>query len=122
MQLVKHYLRILLLLVYPDSLSPVIIIADASDVALGAVLQIKGNGVRCSAAFFSQCLDKTQSNYTTFDRELLAIYSAIRHFCHFLECNKFAIYTDHKPLVGAFQSSHSEELGCCVRQLSELRQ
>ena len=41
------------LLVYPDSLSPVAIFTDASDAAIGAVLQIKRNGVWCPVAFFS---------------------------------------------------------------------
>ena len=71
------------LLVYPDSLSPVAIFTDVSDAAIGAVLQIKRNGVWCPVAFFSQRLDKTQSKYATFDRELLAVYSAIRDFRRF---------------------------------------
>ena len=106
------------LLVYPNSLSPVAIFTDASDAAIGAVLQIKRNGVWCPVAFFSRRLDKTQSQYATFDRELLAVYSAVRHFRHFLECKEFAIYSDHKPLVQAFHSSHSQELGRRVRQMS----
>ena len=101
---------------------PVAIFTDASDVAIGAVLQIKRNGVRPPVVFFSQRLDKTQNKYATFDKELLAVYSAIRHFRHFLKCKEFAIYTDHKPLVRAFQSSHSQKLGCRVRQMSYIRE
>ena len=71
------------LLVYPDSLSPVVIFTDASDAAIGAVLQIKRNGVWCPVALLSRRLDKTQSKYATFDGELLAVYSAVRHFRHF---------------------------------------
>ena len=95
----KTLLASSLLLVYPDSLSPVTIFTDASDAAIGALLQIKRNGVWCPIAFFSRCLDKTLSKYAMLDRELLAVYSTVRHFCHFLECKKFTIYTDHKPLV-----------------------
>ena len=36
---------------------------------------------------------------STFDRELLAIYLAIKHFRHFVEGREFYIATDHKPLT-----------------------
>ena len=43
-----------------------------------------------------------QSKYSTFDRELLADYLAIRHFKLLLEPVTFTINTDHLPLVHAF--------------------
>ena len=73
-------------LAYPDSLSPDAIFTDTSDAAIGAVLQIKCNGVWCPDVWI-----KLKSKYATFDRELLAVYSAVRHFRHFLECKEFAI-------------------------------
>ena len=39
------------------------------------------------------------------DRELLAVYLAIRHFRHLLEGTFFTIQTDHKPLVDALVKS-----------------
>ncbi|GFN78983.1 Pol polyprotein [Plakobranchus ocellatus] len=39
--------------------------------------------------------------YSTFDRELLGLYLAIRHFRFFSEGRSFTAYTDHKPLIGA---------------------
>jgi RNase H-like domain found in reverse transcriptase len=41
--------------------------------------------------------------YSTFDRELTAVFSALRHFCFMLEGRQFHIMTDHKPLVAAFR-------------------
>ena len=105
-------------LVFPDSHSPMAVFVDASDIAVGAVLQIKKEGVWCPVAFFSRRLDQTQCKYATFDRELLAAYSATKHFRHFLECKEFALFTDHKPLVRAFQSAHSQESGRRARQMS----
>ncbi|GFR65581.1 Pol polyprotein [Elysia marginata] len=55
-------------------------------------------------AFFSRKLTSTQSRYSTFDRELLAIYSAIQHFRFFLEGRPFSVLTDHKPLTYALTS------------------
>ena len=94
------------------------IYADASDIAIAAVLQIKQLGVWCPVAFFSWRLDKTQQKYSTFDRELLAAYSAIKHFRHFLECRQFTLFTDHKPLVRVFQSTRSQELARRARHLN----
>ena len=90
------------LLVFPTASSAMSIYADASDIGIAVVLQIKQLGVWCPVAFFSRRLDKNQQKYSTFDRELLAAYSAIKHFRHFLECWQFTLFTDHKPLVRAF--------------------
>jgi hypothetical protein len=51
--------------------------------------------------FFSAQLNKAEINYSAFDRELLAVVAAIRHFRYILEGRSFVIFTDHKPLVGA---------------------
>ena len=43
--------------------------------------------------------------YSAFDRELLGVFLAIRHFRHLLEGRCFIIWTDHKPLCSALSSS-----------------
>ena len=93
------------MLVFPTGSYPMSISTDASDISIAAVLQIKQLSVWCPVAFFSRSLDKTQRKYSVFDREMLAAYTAIKHFRHFLECKQFALFTDHKPLVRAFQST-----------------
>lgn len=40
--------------------------------------------------------------YNTYDRELLVIYEAVKHFRHMLEARHILIFTDHKPLTYAF--------------------
>jgi len=76
---------------------------DASDSHVGGVLQqLEGRAWR-PLAFFSQKLTPTQARYSTFDRELFAAYSAVRHFRFLLEGRKFRHITDHKPLVAAMQ-------------------
>jgi len=54
------------------------------------------------------CKDSAQAvenypKYSAVDRELLAIYLAIKHFRHMVEARRFVIYTDHKPLTFAFR-------------------
>ena len=73
--------------------------------AVGAVLQQRIDDVWRPLAFFSKQLDTTQQKYSAFDRELLALYLAVRHFRYFLEARPFTAYTDHKPLTSAFSKA-----------------
>jgi hypothetical protein len=75
---------------------------DASATHIGAVIQQKRPGLGWRPwGFFSAQLDKAQANYSAFDRELLAVGEAIKHFRYMLEGRSFVVFTDHKPLVGA---------------------
>ena len=47
----------------------------------------------------------SERRYSTFDRELLAVYLSIKHFRYFLEGRIFHVITDHKPLTFAFNAS-----------------
>nr|VZI50094.1 unnamed protein product [Spirometra erinaceieuropaei] len=49
-----------------------------------------------------------ETRNSTFGRELLAIYLAVKHFRHFLEGRDFTVFTDHKPLTLALRS-HSDK-------------
>lgn len=50
-------------------------------------------------SFFSRSLSPTEKWYSTFDRELLAAYSSVRHFEPLIEGRSCHLCTDHKPLV-----------------------
>ena len=92
------------LLHHPDPKSETRLSTDASDSAICAEISQKDHGMWRSIAFFSRQLTSTQSCYSTFDRELLAIYSAIQHFRFFLKGRPFSVLTDHKPLTYALTS------------------
>ncbi|GFR69525.1 Pol polyprotein [Elysia marginata] len=81
--------------------APIALTSDASDVEVGAVLEQLFNGWWQPLAFFSKQLRPAEKKYSTFDRELLGLYLAVKHFRYFLEGRRFAMFTDHKPLVGA---------------------
>jgi len=51
------------------------------------------------ANFHSGKFNPAQENYSTFDKELLAIVDALEHFRSKLTGCSFIILTDHKPLV-----------------------
>ncbi|KMQ86374.1 gag-pol polyprotein [Lasius niger] len=91
--------------------------ADASDIAVGAVLHTHSPNGPCPLAFFSKKLNSAEKNYSTYDRELLAVYSAIKHFRHNLEGQIFTAFTDHRPLTFAFQNISDK---CSPRQLRHL--
>jgi hypothetical protein len=74
---------------------------DESDTHVGAALQQLENLAWRPLAFFSRKLSPTECRYSTFDRELLAAFSAVRHFRFLLEGRQFRLLTDHKPLVTA---------------------
>lgn len=76
---------------------------DASNFAIGSVLEQLVNESWQPLGFFSKRLNTTQEKYSTYDRELLAIYKSIGYFRHLLEAREFIIYTDHRPLTFAFQ-------------------
>ena len=86
------------LLNHPKPSAPTCIVTDASDTAVGAVLQQCIGGVWCPISYFSKKLKPPETRYSTFDRELLAVYLAIKHFQHFVEGREFHVLTDHKPL------------------------
>ncbi|GFU12073.1 retrovirus-related Pol polyprotein from transposon 17.6, partial [Trichonephila clavipes] len=52
---------------------------DASDYAIGGALHQVVDSELQPLAFFSRKLTSSEKSYSAYDRELLAIYSAIRH-------------------------------------------
>jgi hypothetical protein len=76
---------------------------DASEVAIGAVLSQKqswkGRTVERPLGFFSRKLHDVESRYPAYDRELLAIHDALKHWeCYVHGSQKTTIYTDHSSL------------------------
>ncbi|BHF60044.1 hypothetical protein SprV_0100300500 [Sparganum proliferum] len=102
---------------HPAPEAPLSLMVDASTVAVGAVLQQHINDSTRPLAFFSKKLSPAETRYSTFGRELLAIYLAVKHFRHFLEGRDFTIFTDHKPLTFAIRS-HSDKYN--PREISHL--
>ena len=93
------------LLVHPQQSAPLNITCDASDFVVGGVLQQCIDNVWQPLSFFSKNLSPAETRYSAFDRELLAVYSTIRHFRHNFEGRKFYVNTDHKPLTYVMNST-----------------
>ena len=105
-------------LAYPVPGAAVSIAADASDIAVAAVLQQQlPDGTIQPLAFFSRSLDPTQMRWSIFGRELLAVYLGIKHFVHYLEGTNFMIYTDHSALISTAATGMLRDIPREVRHL-----
>ena len=86
------------------------IMVDASDIAVGGVLQQMYKGQWRPVSFFSKKLSQAQRSYSTFSKELYAISSAIKKFRHYVEGTSFFVMTDHKPILNAFVKKTARDL------------
>lgn len=107
---------------FPAPNSTFMLITDASTTAIGAVLEQLEHDIWKPVGFFSRKLSDTETRYSTYDRELLAIFAAVQHFHHLLEGRQFTIKTDHKPLTYAFQQRLSKASERQLRQLDYISQ
>ena len=99
---IKKALADATLLAHPHTEALLSIMTDASNIASGAVLQQLVNNSWQPISYFSRKFSPAETRYSTFDRELLAVYLAVKHFKHFVEGHKFFILIDHKPLIYFF--------------------
>jgi hypothetical protein len=67
--------------------------------------------------FLTKSLTTAQRKYSAYDRELLAMYTAVKRFRHAVEERNFVIFTDHKPLTYAFDQKLDK---CSPRQFRYL--
>ena len=71
---------------------------NASDVGIGATLFQEQDGEDKVIAFASHRLSKSQRNYSTTRKELLACVVFVQHFRHYLLGKHFELRTDHASL------------------------
>lgn len=91
----------------PDLNKEFILRTDASNVGLGAMLMQTFEGDIHPVAYASRCLNKAECNYSTSEKECLAIIWGIQKFQAYLYGKKFTIQTDHQPLAYISNSNRS---------------
>lgn len=94
------------ILIYPDFSDVFIVTTDASDYAVGAVISQGNIPHDRPIQFFSKTMNSAQINYSTIEKELLAVILAIEAFKHYLCGKEFLIITDHKPLTYLLSSKN----------------
>lgn len=95
---------------YPDFSKRFILTTDASNYALGAVLSQIHETKDHPVAFASRTLNKHEINYSTTEKEALAIIWAVEKFKPYLYGNKFTLITDHKPLIFIKNSTKNQKI------------
>lgn len=108
------------LLAHPSPSAPVALTTDASDYAVGAVCEQWVGGAWQPLAFFSKQLRDAERKYSTFDRELLGLFLATRHFRFLLEGRQFTVFVDHKPLTFSMAKTSEPWSARQQRQLSAI--
>jgi hypothetical protein len=82
----------------PDLTLPFEIMCDASDFAVGAVLSQTKDKKHYVISYASKTMTGPQLNYSTTEKELLAVVFAIDKFRSYLVGAKIIIYSDHAAL------------------------
>nr|GFB71826.1 reverse transcriptase domain-containing protein [Tanacetum cinerariifolium] len=90
------------ILIAPNWDKPFVLMCDANDYAVGAVL-----GQRIEKHFWpihyaSKTMNQAEANYTTTEKEMLAVVYTFKKFRSYLIMNKSIVYTDHSALKYLF--------------------
>ena len=86
------------IVVAPDWSFPFELMCDASDYAIGAVLGQKREKIFQVIYYASRTFNDAQLNYSTTEKELLAIVFAFDKFRLYLIGNKVVVHTDHSAI------------------------
>eukprot|EP00731_Ephydatia_muelleri_P037182 Em0411g3a len=73
--------------------------ANASDAAIGAVLSQVQGGTERVIAYWSRKLQKAERNYSTTEREALAVVASLKEFYPYVYGFPCKLITDHNPLT-----------------------
>ncbi|CAK9834649.1 Retrovirus-related Pol polyprotein from transposon 17.6 [Anthophora retusa] len=84
---------------YPNFDEPFHITTDASGHAVGAILSQGEIGSDRPIAYTSRLLQGPELNYSTIEKECLAIIYAVNHFRPYVYGRAFNLITDHRPLI-----------------------
>ena len=82
----------------PDWRLPFEIMCDASDYAVGAILEQRRDKRLHAIYYASRTLDPAQKNYATTEKELLVFVFALDKFRSYLVGAKIIIYTNHAAI------------------------
>nr|GEU69275.1 reverse transcriptase domain-containing protein [Tanacetum cinerariifolium] len=106
-QTLKRKLTEVSILIALDWDMPFKLMCDASDFAIGAVLGQRQDKHFRPIHYASKTMTEAKSNYTTMEKEMLAVVYAFEKFRSYLIMNKSIVYTDHSALKYLFAKKDS---------------
>jgi hypothetical protein len=105
----------------PDFSRPFQVHTDWSNHGVGAVLvQLDDQLDPRPVMFSSRSCNSAESNYCSYEGELMAVVFALHSFCHYLWGRSFKLITDHQPLVWIWTAENLK--GKLARWAMHLRQ
>ncbi|KAF5755478.1 putative nucleotidyltransferase, Ribonuclease H [Helianthus annuus] len=96
------------ILISPDWSLPFELMCDASDYVVGVVLGQRKDKHFHPIYYASKTLNDAQENYTTTEKELLAVVFAFDKFRSYLVLSKTIVFTDHSALRFLFQKKDAK--------------
>ncbi|GJY14613.1 reverse transcriptase domain-containing protein [Tanacetum coccineum] len=96
------------ILIAPNWDQPFELMCDASDYAIGAVLGQRIEKHFRPIHYASKTMTEAESNYTTTEKEMLAVVYAFEKFRSYLIMNKSVVYTDHFALKYLFNKKDAK--------------
>ncbi|GKA80009.1 reverse transcriptase domain-containing protein [Tanacetum coccineum] len=96
------------ILIAPNWDQPFEIMCDASDYAIGAVLGQRIEKHFRPIHYASKTMTEAESNYTTTEKEMLAVVYAFEKFRSYLIMNKSVVYKDHSALKYLFNKKDAK--------------
>nr|GEX39219.1 reverse transcriptase domain-containing protein [Tanacetum cinerariifolium] len=97
------------ILITPNWDQPFELMCDASDYAVGAVLGQRVEKHFRPIHYASKTMNQAEMNYTTTEKEMLAVVYAFEKFRSYLIMNKSIVYTDHSALKYLFAKKDAKE-------------
>nr|GEX69586.1 reverse transcriptase domain-containing protein [Tanacetum cinerariifolium] len=107
-QTLKRKLTEASILISPYWDLPFELMCDASDFAIDVVLGQHQEKHFRPIHYASKTMTKAESNYTTTEKEILAVVYAFKKFQSYLIMNKSIVYTDHSALKYLFAKKDSK--------------
>nr|GEW66741.1 reverse transcriptase domain-containing protein [Tanacetum cinerariifolium] len=112
-QTLKRKLTEAPILIAPDWDIPFKLMCDASYFAIGAVLGQRQEKHFKPIHYASKTMTEAQANYTTTEKEMLAVVYAFEKFRTYLIMNKSIVYTNHSALKYLFAKKDSKPRLLC---------
>ena len=107
-------------LAYPDYDKPYTLETDASDDAVGFVLSQEVDGKQRPIAYSGKRMNDAQKNYSTTEKEAMAVVLGFQQFDSFLRGNQVRVITDHVALKWLL--THKQPKGRVARWIAYLQQ
>ena len=108
------------ILAYPNYREPYVLFTDASTEAVGIVLSQMQDSQERVIAYAGKRLSSAERNYSTTEKEALAVIEGLKHFDPYLRGSQVKIVTDHSALTWLL--SQKEPRGRLARWIAYLQQ